>query len=174
MSDPKENKSGKSPEKKPAPQKQSKPAGQNTGKRVAKKPGNQPPKRSTEGTRKPGAKQQPLTSQQKILKGLYIALTVVSAIIVLGYIGVNLFAAPPDVENDPTRPSQPPRVQVTTTVDPSGNIIEIEIPGLPSDRKKEFYTFLVVGQSQDSGGKLSDTMMLVAYDVPDQIGRAHV
>lgn len=159
MSEPKEKKTGQSPEKKPT--------GQNTGKRVAKKPADQPPKRSTGGQKPPAKKGPPLTSQQKILKGLYIALTVVSAIIVLAYIGVNLFAAPPNVD-DPNRPSQPPRVQVTTTVDPSGNIIEIEIPGLPSDRKREFYTFLVVGQSQDSGGKLSDTMMLVAYDVPNQ------
>lgn len=161
MSEPKDKKTGPNPEKRSG--------GHSGGKRAAKKPAERPPKRSTGGQKPPAKKGPPLTSQQKILKGLYIALTVVSAVIVLAYIGVNLFAAPPKPKPGPggvgelTRPPE-----VTTTTDASGNIIEIEIPGLPADRKKEFYTFLVVGQSQDSGGKLSDTMMLVAYDVPNQ------
>lgn len=163
MSDPKEKKPGSGSEKRSA--------GQSAGKRVAGKPGPRAPKRSTGGPKSSGTRkaEPPRTTQQKILRGLYIALTVVSAIIVLGYIGVNLFAAPPDVgPSGPDGPDRTPRPRVTTTVDESGNVIEVEIPGLPADRKKEFYTFLVVGQSQDSGGKLSDTMMLVAYDVPNQ------
>ena len=126
------------------------------------------PKRATGGSsaKKKAASQ--YTTQQKVLRGIYIALTVISAIIVLAYIGIHLFAAPPkpgpDGEIELTRPPQ-----ATTTIDPvTGEEIEIEIPGLPADRKTEFYTFLVVGQSQDSGGKLTDTMMLVAYDVPNQ------
>ena len=91
MSDPKEKKPGQGPEKKPT--------GQNKGKRVEKKPGAQPSKRSTGGPKPPAKKTPPQTTQQKILKGLYIALTVISAIIVLGYIGVNLFTAPPVVDD---------------------------------------------------------------------------
>lgn len=150
--------------------KEKKPGGRSKGKRVEKRPGNQTPKRNTGGARAPAKKPAPpLTTQQKILKGFYIGLTVISAIIVLAYIGINLFAAPPKPpdhtgETELTRPPQ-----ATTTIDPvTGEEIEIEIPGLPADRKKEFYTFLVVGQSQDSGGKLSDTIMLAAYDVPNQ------
>lgn len=159
MSDPKEKKAGKAPERKPT--------GPNTGKRTQ---GNRGPRRSTGGTRTASqSKKPPLTSQQKILKGLYMALTVISAIIVLAYIGVNLFAAPPDIKPGPGGVTEVERPQVTTTIDPeTGEEIEIEIPGLPADRKKEFYTFLLVGQSQDTGGKLSDTMMLAAYDVPNQ------
>jgi len=158
MSDPKEKKPGQAPEKKSG---RAKPAG---------KPAPRSPRRNTGGPKASAQKTPPLTTQQKILRGLYIALTVISGIIVLAYIGVNLFAAPPDVNKpghgvvDVTRPPM-----VTQMVDDkTGEIIEIEIPGLPANRKKEFYTFLLVGQSQDEGGKLTDTMMLVAYDVPNQ------
>lgn len=159
MSDPKEKKPGQAPEKKSG------------GTRPAKKPGLRSPRRNTGGTKASAQKAAPpLTTQQKILRGLYIALTVISGIIVLAYIGVNLFAAPPDVTKPGHGVSEVTRPPMVTQVvdEKTGEIIEIEIPGLPADRKKEFYTFLLVGQSQDTGGKLTDTMMLVAYDVPNQ------
>lgn len=160
MSDPKEKNTGKAPEKK------------NGGKKPENKGSKRlfpSPKRSTGGP-KAAKRTAPLTTQQKIFRGLYIALTVISAIIVLGYIGVNLFAAPPDVTKPgPGGVTEVTRPKVTQVVDEkTGEIIEMEIPGLSADRKKEFYTFLLVGQSQDEGGKLTDTMMLVAYDVPNQ------
>ena len=40
----------------------------------------------------------------------------------------------------------------------------MEIPGLSAGRKEQFYTFLVAGVS---GGN-TDTMLLAAYDVPNQ------
>lgn len=130
-------------------------------------------KKPSGGKHVAGGKQKPVYSQkERILRGTYLALTIISAIIVAVYVFWTFFAAPPDV-NDPGRPgsaevvTRPP--VVTTYVDPNtGEEIEEVIPGLSADRKEEFYTFLLVGKSQETGGGLTDTMMLVAYDVPNQ------
>ncbi len=121
------------------------------------------------GEKGQGKKKQSRLTRQQVLRGLYIALVAISAVIVAVYIFWSIFAAPPDVGpgfgvDEVTRP--PTTTQYVDEV--TGQVVEVEVPGLPVDRKKEFYTFLLVGQSQDTGGKLSDTMMLVAYDVPSQ------
>ena len=105
----------------------------------------------------------PRTRRQKVLRGLYIALTVIAAVIVAGFIAWNLIPAPPDVD-DPSATRKP---QSTIMEEKDGYEIEVEIPGLSADRKKQFYTFLVVGQDTFGGGN-TDTMMLAAYDVPNQ------
>lgn len=85
-------------------------------------------------------------------------LTVIAAIIVVGTAGFFLMTAPPEVT---------PKPQTTTVIDENGNEIEVEIPGLAANRKDQFYTFLVVGQDTGGGGN-TDTLMLAAYDVPNQ------
>ena len=95
----------------------------------------------------------------RILKGLYIALTIISAVIVGAYLFLHFFSAPPEIEV--TKPA------VTTRVDEQGNLIEVEIPGVPQGRKEQVYTFLLVGQDTVGGGN-TDTMMLGTYDVPNQ------
>ena len=103
----------------------------------------------------------PRTRQQKVLRVLYIVLTVIAALIVAGFVIFHFMSAPPEV-SVPT-----PTPQHTTVIDENGNEVEVEIPGLSADRKKEFYTFLLVGQDTFGGGN-TDTMMLAAYDVPNQ------
>ena len=103
----------------------------------------------------------PRTRQQKVLRVLYIVLTVIAALIVAGFVIFHFMSAPPEVSG-PT-----PTPQHTTVIDENGNEVEVEIPGLSADRKKEFYTFLLVGQDTFGGGN-TDTMMLAAYDVPNQ------
>ena len=115
--------------------------------------------KKSKGEKKPKPQR---TRQQKILRGLYIALTVVAAVIVVGAIAFSLFTAPPDVSGLNT-----PKPQTTTYKDKDGNEIEVEIPGLAANRKDQFYTFLLVGQDTFGGGN-TDTMMLAAYDVPNQ------
>ena len=112
-------------------------------------------------SRRSGRKKRPkpqLTRKQKILRVIFIVLTVIAAIIVVGTAGFFLMTAPPEVT---------PKPQTTTVVDENGNEIEVEIPGLAANRKDQFYTFLIVGQDTGGGGN-TDTMMLVAYDVPNQ------
>ena len=101
------------------------------------------------------------TRQQKALRILYIVLTVIAALIVAGFVIFNFISAPPDV----AEPIPTPRT--TTYIDDEGNEVEEEIPGLAANRKEQFYTFLLVGQDTFGGGN-TDTMMLVAYDVPNQ------
>lgn len=108
----------------------------------------------------PGKKKVQRTRAESVRHGLFIALTVISAIIVVGFILFSLLTAPPDVP-DVDRP------QTTTMVDEQGNMVEVVVPGVASDRKKEFYTFLLVGRDTGGGGN-TDTMMLVSYDVPNQ------
>lgn len=104
------------------------------------------------------------TGKALVLHWIYIVITVISGIIVAAYVGVNLFSPPPDVTGgtDNTRPPQN-----TTILDDDGNEVAVEIPGLSADKKKQFYTFLLVGQDTYGGGN-TDTMMLAAYDVPNQ------
>lgn len=100
------------------------------------------------------------TRKQKILRALYITITVIAALIVGLFIAWHLFSAPPDTGKlGSTR-----NPQTTTIVNENGEEIEVEIPGLSADRKDQFYTFLVAGIS---GGN-TDTMLLGAYDVPNQ------
>ena len=103
----------------------------------------------------------PRTRQQKVLRVLYIVLTVIAALIVAGFVIFHFMSAPPEVSG-PT-----PTPQHTTVIDENGNEVEVEIPGLSADRKDQFYTFLLVGQDTFGGGN-TDTMMLAAYDVPNQ------
>lgn len=103
------------------------------------------------------------TRRQKILRALYITITVIAALIVGLFIAWNLFSAAPDTGKfGSTR-----KPQTTTIVDENGEEVKVEIPGLSADRKEQFYTFLLVGQDTLGGGN-TDTMMLGAYDVPNQ------
>ena len=101
------------------------------------------------------------TRQQKALRILYIVLTVIAALIVAGFVIFHFISAPPEV----SAPTPTPRI--TTYLDDEGNEVEEEIPGLAANRKEQFYTFLLVGQDTFGGGN-TDTMMLAAYDVPNQ------
>ena len=102
------------------------------------------------------------TRQQKVLRILYIVLTVIAGLIVAGFVIFHFMSAPPELPSQGT-----PRPQHTTYINEEGEEVEVEIPGLSADRKKEFYTFLLVGQDTFGGGN-TDTMMLAAYDVPNQ------
>lgn len=102
------------------------------------------------------------TRKQKILFVLYIIITVIAALIVAGFIAWNLFSAPPDTGSLATRPPQ-----TTTVIGENGEEVEVEVPGISSDRKDQFYTVLLVGQDTLGGGN-TDTMMLGAYDVLNQ------
>lgn len=114
------------------------------------------------GRRKTGAWSK-LSTQQKVLRIAFLVTTILAAIIVAAFVIVNLIGAPPDVSN--RLPDRPP--MVTTIINEQGEEVEVEIPGLSGERKDQFYTFLLIGQDTFGGGN-TDTMMLGAYDVPNQ------
>lgn len=105
-----------------------------------------------------------IVGKKRIALYAYTALTVVAGIIVAGYLVFQGISAPPP----PPDYSRPPRP--VTSGNPTGDDPEV-IPNpdlIPSsDRKEQFYTVLLVGQDVFGGG-LTDTMMLAAYDVPNQ------
>lgn len=110
-----------------------------------------------------------ITGKKRIALYGYSALTLLAAIIVVGYLVFELFSAPPVIPNvDTTRQPRPSSEMSEDPNDPN-NPDMIDNPELSSDRKDRFYTFLLVGQSQEEGGSLTDTMMLAAYDVPNQV-----
>lgn len=105
-----------------------------------------------------------IVGRKRIALYAYTALTVVAGIIVAGYLVFQGISAPPP----PPDYSRPPRPSSSAGVEgPDGPEI-IQNPGeVSSDRKDQFYTVLLVGQDVFGGG-LTDTMMLAAYDVPNQ------
>lgn len=119
------------------------------------KTGNEGPRRTTEKNPRNRPRR---TGRAAILYYSYIGLTVLAGLVVVGYVLWTFLSAPPQVD--------PPDIErPIVTVDPSGNPIE---DGPKNERKDQFYTFLVAGQSQEEGGNLTDSMMLAAYDVPNQ------
>lgn len=140
---------------------------------ASKQNNKKPQSKPAGGQKKPAAagKRAAGTTTEVVLRRAYIALTVISAIIVAVFLWWKIFAAaplPPDMGGDPDGVDVVPRPQFTMVPDDDGNLVAVEIPGTSADRKDKFYTFLLVGQSQDTGGGLTDTMMLAAYDVTNQ------
>lgn len=91
------------------------------------------------------------------LKILLIVLAVILAIVLVLFAIYKSWAVLPNVDL--------PGVDVT--VDPDTGILPPQNPMVNSPRKKGFYTFLVAGRDTGGGGN-TDTMMLVAYDIPNQ------
>lgn len=94
----------------------------------------------------------------RILKGLYIFLVLLCALIIGVYCIFKLTVKPPAVE-------EPPQVTVRPTDDP--NTEEDESRSGPTvvtlERKEEFHTFLLMGS--DDGNGNADTIMVGAYDL---------
>ena len=97
-------------------------------------------------------------TQKKTVRRRVLILAVAAAVMV-GFL--SLLAAWKLVVRKPELPASASSV-------PSG-AVEGTDPGaaLSGDRKKDFFTFLVVGRDSGGGGN-TDTMMVVAYDVPNQ------
>lgn len=100
-----------------------------------------------------------MTTQQKTLRILVLVAAVLAAILLLGVIAWRAFAQRPNIPSEPKLPELP---QV------SGEDIDLERPNRTNaDRKKDFFTFLVIGRDTGGGGN-TDTILLAAYDVPNQ------
>lgn len=109
-------------------------------------------------TDKPKKSQTPRTKEQKLLRILYIAAVALAAIVVVLFIAYKIIVVKPTVPDQPSRPNMPQASQVPGATEP---------PAVSSDRKKDFYTFLVVGKDTGGGGQ-TDTILLAAYDIPNQ------
>jgi len=133
------------------------------GKRLQK--GTKKPSKATAKTAKPG--KTAVAEKPFYKRPLFLVLAVLAVVVVGLFIFWNIFSAPPPVEV-PERPSRAPIY--TTAVDPNTGketTVPVEVPDNFSDLKKEYYTFLLIGQDTYGGGN-TDTMMLCSYDVPNQ------
>ena len=120
---------------------------ENQGKRLAKEgPGTQnEPGLARHGLPAGKPKKPPkYTGKAKAAYIAYVTLTVISALIVAGYIAFSFLSAPPPTP-DYTRPPLP------AATGSQGGDQPIFVPAISSERKEEFYTFVLVGQSEEAG-----------------------
>ena len=115
--------------------------------------------KSTSGGHKPGRKWAEMTPREKTLRVLVIIAVTLAAILLLLVAAWRIFVQKPTIPGEPQVPDLP---QV------SGMDIDLERPNRTNaDRKKDFFTFLVIGRDTGGGGN-TDTILLAAYDVPNQ------
>ena len=98
-------------------------------------------------------KKRKLKKPYRILKGIYTAIVVVAALIVLGYAVYKIAVPEPTISADDT----------------SQGAVEAQAPGMETgthQRKEQTYTFLLAVPDQESGN--ADSIMVVTYDVPNQ------
>lgn len=90
-----------------------------------------------------------------------IRLAVILVVVILLALVLGVFAAHQAIVKRPD--VTPP------TVDNNGTDSKVTVPGVDvsGDRKEDFYTFLVVGRDTGGGGN-TDTILLAAYDIPNQ------
>ena len=99
-------------------------------------------------------------SENRFGKIVLIVLSVIAAMALLGVAVWNALVVPPDVNEN----EQSGETIQTNTAEPSDG--ETDTDDMPvSTRKQDFYTFLLLGKDTGGGGN-TDTMLLVAYDVP--------
>ena len=110
---------------------------------------------AAEGGKRPRKK---LTPRQKAARAAYITVTVLAAIVVAVFAVSRLLFIKPDISQSGGRPETPTESGGTETETPS-------VYG--SGRKEDFFTFLVIGRDTGGGGN-TDTILLAAYDVPNQ------
>lgn len=127
----------------------------------AKPPKAEKEPRAADGAKPKKPKKKRTPKQQALFVG-YIVIMVLAGIIVAVGIFLALFIQKPEQVQQTGRPTREP-VSPTASVDPTGT--PVDQPS--SDRKEDFYTFLLVGRDTYGGGN-TDTMMLCAYDIPNQ------
>ena len=83
---------------------------------------------------------------------------VLAAVLLAAFLFLHFFIQKPTLPTEP-KVSMPQE---------SGELLATDRPGRTSaDRKEDFFTFLVIGRDTGGGGN-TDTLMLAAYDVPNQ------
>lgn len=132
-----------------------------------------PDKRISAASAGAGKRKFKLTGLQK---GLIILAGTIAVLVLVVVVGWGIFARAPDIGAEPPSlaVSQTPQVTTTTTVDPGTNetmevtvTIEPTASLLPGDRKRDYFTVLLVGT--DDGGGNTDTIMLAGFDVANKM-----
>ena len=99
-------------------------------------------------------KKRRLKKKYRILRGIYIAVVVIAAIIVIAYAVLKFTVRPPEIKQ---------------TDDTGSQTSQEAVPGMTTGdhtRREQTYTFMLCCPDQASGN--ADAIMLVTYDVPNQ------
>ncbi len=124
---------------------------------------NPPPGDKKSPWARPAGRKKPRT-RARVLTVVGIALAAVAAVLLALFLVYRSFVRPPSLEQPESQPPEPSESQQAEPEDEEFNGVR---PYLTGERKQDFYTFLLVGRDV-AGGGLTDTIMLVAYDVPNQ------
>jgi len=112
----------------------------------------------------------PSSPVKKVLWGCYHFITVIAAIIVVGYVAFNMYVKPPEQNVDtPAPPVQMGTQQTPSSPNNPGSSAGTEDPvdePEPLNRREGVYTIFLA--ATDMEGIRTDTMMLMTYDVPNQ------
>ena len=101
-----------------------------------------------------GKKKRKLKKPYRILRGIYMVIVVIAALIVLGYAVYKIAIPEPEMSPDPAG---------------SSSAVQASTPGMEDgahQRKEQTYTLLLAVPDQESGN--ADGIMVVTYDVPNQ------
>lgn len=119
-------------------------------------------KRKKGGARLIKNEPKPRTRKEKIRLAIILALVILLAALVIVFAVYRGWAKAPDIPSE--KPPEQPGQSMEES-DQQENIFEgVETTG---DRKKDFYTFLIVGRDTGGGGN-TDTILLASYDIPNQ------
>lgn len=98
----------------------------------------------------------PLTRKEKIRRRALIAITVIAIVFAVGFVAYKMMVVKPKI------PIISPDSDAQTE-----DTLDSEAPHLSGNRKDDFFTFLIIGRDTGGGGN-TDTILLAAYDVPNQ------
>ena len=105
-----------------------------------------------------------------VLKGFYIFLVVISAVIVAVYIGAKVMIKPPEQSG-----FTPPNQQGGNTTPSNGGVSTVDPDATPAGLEREKGVYTIFLAATDKAGTLTDVMMVMRYDTNAlEIGRAHV
>ncbi len=109
----------------------------------------------------------PRTRKEKIRLAVILGLVILLALLVTGFALYRSWAKAPDLPTiaDPIPSASPDGTADAPNI--GGDSAPSEDEGETNGRKKDFYTFLVVGRDTGGGGN-TDTILLAAYDMANQ------
>ncbi len=114
------------------------------------------------GDKKPVRPKPQRTRKEVILRRCYIALTVISALVVVLFAAYKLMVVKPKLNVDTQKPPKGP----VQTLAP-GETEDPKTTRNPDRKSEDFYTILVAGRDTGGGGN-TDVVMVVSYDVTNQ------
>ena len=124
------------------------------------------PKKGDQSQTSPKQPKKTLTPRQKVLRAVYLIITILAALVVVVFAVSRFLFVKPEipVKTDPKTTESIAPTEPTESPEITGD----EAPDLAAaGRTEDYYTFLLAGRDTGGGGT-TDTIMVVSYDVKNQ------